>query len=453
VAAEGGFTATYDALGRRLAFNDGTSNHRLVYDGATDIAEYSGLDLSGPVSESVIGSSIDERIEIATNGHTYVVHRDFVGSTRMVSDEAGAIQVRFDFDPYGRMAPASDPIGIRHRFMGREWDQGLGLYHFRARHYDFTTARFLQRDPKESAIERSAYQAFAGNPLLFVDPMGTETHAGDTAAPSEKLAPSPDDRPAQTGGPGATTIWDTAQRSKYLETAKANSDEAVRAIQAAKEAQDAEKAMQIAQEVSTARNELRAATQADMTPGGRVMSKALEGDRSWASLLEKYGTSDPYETAERIAQAAGRSRGSLRVLTKIGKVLGPVGVIFGGGVGIYAIYKAPAASRKRVAAEEAGGFAGGAIGGTVGTAAGVSAAGGIAVAIGIASGPPGWLVLALGAIGGGVGGYYGAKHGRKAGGAIYDALPAHYDPYLRSPDGVIIDLRTGHAWVGPGAKF
>jgi len=179
--AEGGFASTYDALGRRVALDDGTTKRRYLYEGNTEIAEYDAFGLSTLVSESVNAAKIDERIELARGGHTYLVHRDHVGSTRMISDESGSIQARFDFDPYGVTTQANDSVGVRYRFMGREWESSLGLYHFRARHYDFKTARFLQRDPAESTPDRSAYQAFAGNPLVYVDPMGAHnTHAGDT---------------------------------------------------------------------------------------------------------------------------------------------------------------------------------------------------------------------------------------------------------------------------------
>ena len=65
-------------------------------------------------------------------------------------------------------------------------------------------------------------------------------------------------------------------------------------------------------------------------------------------------------------------------------------------------------------------MAGGAAGATGGMAVGVLGAGGIATALGL-SGPPGWLVAALGLIGGLGGGYGGSRAGRAGAGAAYDA--------------------------------
>jgi RHS repeat-associated protein len=183
VAGEGGFQAEYDGLGRRILAGDGSTQRRIIYDGNSEIASYLGADLTRLDTESVVGNSVDERLELAQAGHTYVVHRDSVGSIRMLTDESGGVPVRLDFDPYGRELHAVDPLGLRYRFMGRELDHALApaLYHFRARHYDTTYGRFIQRDPAESSPERSAYQAFAGNPLLYVDPMGTapSAHIGE----------------------------------------------------------------------------------------------------------------------------------------------------------------------------------------------------------------------------------------------------------------------------------
>jgi RHS repeat-associated protein len=67
--------------------------------------------------------------------------------------------------------------------MGREWDGSLGLYHFRLRHYDPQSGRFLQPDAADASPARSAYEAFLSNPLIYVDPHGTRaTHVGERGA-------------------------------------------------------------------------------------------------------------------------------------------------------------------------------------------------------------------------------------------------------------------------------
>ncbi|MBI5367038.1 MAG: RHS repeat-associated core domain-containing protein [Planctomycetes bacterium] len=55
-------------------------------------------------------------------------------------------------------------------FTGREWDAELGLYYYRARHYDPRTGRFLQVDP--AAEGSNWYQYAANQPSGITDPTG-----------------------------------------------------------------------------------------------------------------------------------------------------------------------------------------------------------------------------------------------------------------------------------------
>lgn len=175
-APDVGFEAVYDAFGRRVRFGAGALR-RIVFDGHADVAEYEDGHL---VAETVYGLALDERLLVSINGHDYTVHRDLVGSTRMLVDENGSVVARSDFGPYGVETIIRDDVHLRHRFMGRELDPILGLIHFRARHFDPMRARFVQRDPLQSRSERSAYEAFLGNPFRYVDPLGTRAKsAGD----------------------------------------------------------------------------------------------------------------------------------------------------------------------------------------------------------------------------------------------------------------------------------
>jgi RHS repeat-associated protein len=70
-----------------------------------------------------------------------------------------------------------------YRFTGRRLDfdfrdaQGhplLTLYDYRAREYDALHGRFLQRDPAGYVDGMNLYEAFASNPLRYVDPFGLE---------------------------------------------------------------------------------------------------------------------------------------------------------------------------------------------------------------------------------------------------------------------------------------
>ena len=64
------------------------------------------------------------------------------------------------------------PVGNRSLFTGREYDAESGRYHARARSYDPTLGRFLQRDPLGSLPDVNLYRYVGNNPATFVDPWG-----------------------------------------------------------------------------------------------------------------------------------------------------------------------------------------------------------------------------------------------------------------------------------------
>jgi RHS repeat-associated protein len=165
------FSADYDALGRRVHVAGGADDRVVVHDGDSEIAEY----VNGSLAvEYVLEGRPDGRVLLSTGKEDFTMHRDSIGSTRLVTDSSAAIVGHFEFDPYGVDLPGGvDLPACRYRFMGRERDEEIALYHFRARHYDPAAGTFLQRDPASSRAERSAYCAFAANPLAFVDPFGT----------------------------------------------------------------------------------------------------------------------------------------------------------------------------------------------------------------------------------------------------------------------------------------
>jgi RHS repeat-associated protein len=64
-------------------------------------------------------------------------------------------------------------------YTGREFDSESGLYYYRARFYDPTTGRFLQKDPigyKGSGVNLYTY-AFS-NPINLNDPLGLYPNCG-----------------------------------------------------------------------------------------------------------------------------------------------------------------------------------------------------------------------------------------------------------------------------------
>ena len=99
-----------------------------------------------------------------------------------MTDESGNVTERYAYDAYG--APTIfDAAGVeratsteKNRFMytGREWDEDLSLYYFRARMYDPYSGRFCSRDPIGYGGGVNFYAYVNGRVLRLVDPLGLD---------------------------------------------------------------------------------------------------------------------------------------------------------------------------------------------------------------------------------------------------------------------------------------
>ena len=122
-----------------------------------------------------------------SGGSTTVVylHRDQLGSTTAVTDEAGAVLERLAYEPFGkRRAPAgqADPdntiagINTDRGYTNHEHLDELGLIHMNGRIYDPALGRFMSADPYIQAPGNSqSYNRYAyvmNSPVNATDPSG-----------------------------------------------------------------------------------------------------------------------------------------------------------------------------------------------------------------------------------------------------------------------------------------
>ncbi|MEA2195931.1 MAG: hypothetical protein QOG42_2693, partial [Solirubrobacteraceae bacterium] len=129
------------------------------------VADSAGLYVSGPDGLPLT--------QLTFSGQQRYYHHDQLGSTRAITDAAGAVTARYSFDPYGNPTPDSSTADSRFGYAGQYTDHTTGLIYMRARWYDPATGQFLTSDPIGHASgETNLYRYAAGDPANLIDPTG-----------------------------------------------------------------------------------------------------------------------------------------------------------------------------------------------------------------------------------------------------------------------------------------
>jgi RHS repeat-associated protein len=102
-------------------------------------------------------------------------------SITAITSSSGAVQERYAYSAYGAptIANASGTVlttsahNNRYTYTGREWDNDIKQYHYRARMYDASLGRFCSRDPVGYASgSENLFQLLESNSMGSVDPLG-----------------------------------------------------------------------------------------------------------------------------------------------------------------------------------------------------------------------------------------------------------------------------------------
>ncbi|XZE36587.1 RHS repeat domain-containing protein [Pirellulaceae bacterium SH501] len=181
-------TFQYDALGRRVARQGTSGSFVYVQQDQQTIADYGYGDApSSPTHRYVYASYIDEpvvRKAAGTSGTIHYYHRNQQFSITAVTTSSGSVAERYAYTAYGQptildgsgSVLSSSAINNRYTYTGREWDQTLGLYHFRARWMSGIAGRFMGRDPIGYAgSEWDLYEFVDSEALNGTDPSGQIT--------------------------------------------------------------------------------------------------------------------------------------------------------------------------------------------------------------------------------------------------------------------------------------
>jgi RHS repeat-associated protein len=183
----GPITATfeYDAIGHRTRKTIDGWLTDFVHDGINPVTE---LGLGGATAGSLVtGLGVDDFLLYngGWNG-TSMFLTDALGSLVATTDSAGAVQSEVTYEPFGATQISSPGLSApAYRFTGREHDEPLYLYYYRARYYHTDLQRFISEDPIGFAAgDINLYGYVGNNPVTASDPFGLEKQACPAVPPS-----------------------------------------------------------------------------------------------------------------------------------------------------------------------------------------------------------------------------------------------------------------------------
>ncbi len=175
-------TYRYDGLGRRIEKVANGQTRRYVYDFEDILLEYDGSNVLQ--ARYTHGPGIDEPIAVTKFGSTFFYHQDSSSTVTELTDITGTVAKSYAYDSYGSLIDQPGAVDQPYTYTGRELDAETGLYYYRARYYDATIGRFLQKDPVGVTRGANRYSYARNNPSSFIDPYGLDAlGSGDIAEP------------------------------------------------------------------------------------------------------------------------------------------------------------------------------------------------------------------------------------------------------------------------------
>jgi RHS repeat-associated protein len=181
-------TDSYDALGRKVVENTGTARDIYFSQDWQDIEE----DVSGAAKLQYVWGNgyIDHLVERdrdadgnSSNGleEKLFAQQNANWDVTALIDTSGAVQERYQYDPYGTVTILTGAWGSRSGssytwavlHQGGRFDTAIGLYDFRNREYNPVLGRWMQLDPLGfGGGDVNTYRSFDNNPSNRVDPSG-----------------------------------------------------------------------------------------------------------------------------------------------------------------------------------------------------------------------------------------------------------------------------------------
>ncbi|MGH2914361.1 MAG: RHS repeat-associated core domain-containing protein, partial [Solirubrobacteraceae bacterium] len=163
----GASSYTYTGDGLRAKETTGSNTLDFAWNQTSSLP----LLLSDGQTSYIYGPNDDPVEQISSNGTPSYLHHDSIGSTRLITDQTGAIAAAFTYSPYGSLAASTGSATSPFGYAGQYTDPESGLLYMRARYYDPTAGQFVTPDPLEP-ITQKPYAYAADDPIDASDPQG-----------------------------------------------------------------------------------------------------------------------------------------------------------------------------------------------------------------------------------------------------------------------------------------
>lgn len=166
----------YDGLGRRIWKESGGvfAITKYVYDNEDILMEFKWMPTTNQnsyVARYTHGPGIDEPLMMYRNGKKYFYVYDGLESVTDVVDENGNVVNHYEYDSFGNLMVRNESVTNPYTYTGREYDEDTKLFYYRARYYDATLGRFVQRD---KLILTDSYIYVENSPVNLIDPVGLQ---------------------------------------------------------------------------------------------------------------------------------------------------------------------------------------------------------------------------------------------------------------------------------------
>jgi len=138
-----------------------------------------------PVREYIY--SAGERVAVVdyqhqSEGQLLYTYNDHLGSPALMMDTDKQVVWRAARLPFGDTLASVNSTNQMFGFPGQYEDQETGFHYNYYRDYDPSLGRYLQSDPIGLAGGVNTFGYVLGNPLIYVDPLGTDVRLENTAA-------------------------------------------------------------------------------------------------------------------------------------------------------------------------------------------------------------------------------------------------------------------------------